>query len=464
MDVIDKYKFQVVAPVVVAVADIDDSAPGLERARKKKLFVTHDYRDFFKLDNIDLIVELTGNLDVYNAILAGKSNKVRAIAHTTAWLFWEIDHAARMYSRTDQELAQTRALYNVMLNGLMHEDVIVIDLDHKILDINETFLKNLGLTRNEVVGRYCYEVAHRQSAPCSGNDHPCPLAEVKKTGKPSRTTHIHLDQNGNRYYVSISCYPLAEKGKLKGVVEVSKDITQEIEFEKNMMQQEKLVSIGRLSAGVAHEINNPLTTILTSAMLIQEDLEEGSEMHQELTIISNEALRCRKIVKSLLDFARQSQPLKKPDNLNDVIRESLVLTRKQANFKDVSLGAELADQLPSIAIDRDQIQQTIINLTLNAIEATSPGQKIQIASRYLKDKRAVEIRISDTGEGILPENLDKIFDPFFTTKKNGTGLGLAITHGIIEQHGGTIEVKSTPGQGTQFFITLPVTNGNRHDG
>jgi signal transduction histidine kinase len=215
---------------------------------------------------------------------------------------------------------------------------------------------------------------------------------------------------------------------------------------------------------VAHEINNPLTTILTSAMLIQEDLEEGSEMHQELTIISNEALRCRKIVKSLLDFARQSQPLKKPDNLNDVIQESLVLTRKQANFKDVSLGAELADQLPSIAIDRDQIQQTIINLTLNAIEATSSGQKIQIASRYLKDKRAVEIRVSDTGEGISPENLDKIFDPFFTTKKNGTGLGLAITHGIIEQHGGTIEVKSTPGQGTQFFITLPVTNGNKHDG
>ncbi|RLB85111.1 MAG: histidine kinase [Deltaproteobacteria bacterium] len=460
MDIIDKYKFQIIYPVVVAVADINNDAPGLVEARESGFFVTNDYNDFFKLDNIDLIVELTGDLDIYNDILSKKNNGTRAIAHTTAMIFWEIDHAARRHSKTNQELSETLALYNVLINGLIHEDVVVIGLNHKIIDINDAFLKNLGLTRDEAIGHNCYEITHHHSIPCSGEEHPCPLANVIKTGEPSRATHIHQDQNGNKRHVSISCYPLIEKGVLKGVIEVSKDITKDIEFEKKMMQQEKLVSIGRLSAGVAHEINNPLTTILTSAMLIQEDLEEGTEIHQELAIISNEALRCRKIVKSLLDFARQTKSFKRMDDLNEVIKESLVLTRKQAKFKDVDLSASLAGKLPPLAIDRDKIQQTLINLTLNAIEATPPGGKIRLSTRYFEEKKIIEIKVSDTGDGILPDNLLKIFDPFFTTKKNGTGLGLAITHGIIEQHGGTISVNSTPGKGTDFVVRLPLPQGN----
>ena len=200
--------------------------------------------------------------------------------------------------------------------------------------------------------------------------------------------------------------------------------------------------------------------MLFRSMLIQEDLEPGSEIHKELAIISNEALRCRKIVKSLLDFARQSKSFKKLDDINEVINESLILTRKQAKFKDIVLDTRLATNLPSLSIDRDKIQQTLINLTLNAIEATPAGESIRILSQYFEKKKAIEIVVSDTGDGILPEHLDKIFDPFFTTKKNGTGLGLAITHGIIEQHGGTIVAKSTPGVGTTFFITLPL--GNDH--
>ena len=463
MDVIEKHEFQIVLPAVVAVADIDNNAPGMVRAREKNLFVTNDYDDFFKMDNIDLIVELTGNIDIYNQILSKKKTRVRAIAHTTSMLFWEINLAARMYYKTKQKLSETQLLYDVMINGLINEQVIVIGLDHKILDINETFLKNLGLTRDEVIGHDCFEITHRQPKPCSGKDHPCPLSVVKETGQASKATHIHIDQNGNKQYLSISCYPFIEKNKLKGVIELSKNITREIELEKNMMQQEKLVSIGRLSAGVAHEINNPLTTILTSSMLLQEDLEEGTQMHEELAIISNEALRCRKIVKSLLDFARQSKSFKKPDNLNNVIKESLILTRKQAKFKDVSLSARLADSLPLITIDKDKIQQIIINLTLNAIEATSSGGKILLSSRFLEEKKAVEIKVSDSGEGILAENLNKIFEPFFTTKKNGTGLGLAITHGIIEQHNGTIQVESTIGKGTSFYIEFPLTRDNDHD-
>ncbi len=459
MELMEKYEFQLLSPVIVAVADVDNDAIGLVRARERGLFVTNDYNDFFKRDDIDLIVELTGSMDVYNDILAKKDDRVQTISHITARLFWEIDSAARNYSKTSRKLIETRALYDVMMNGLIHEYVIVIGVDRKILDINETFLKRLDITREEAIGRYCYEITHRQSEPCSGKDRICPLAEVKETGRASKVTHTQIDRRGNKHYLAISCYPIAEKGELKGVVEVSKDITNEIEFQKNMMQQEKLVSIGRLSAGVAHEINNPLTTILTSSMLIQEDLEPGSEIYDELSIISSEALRCRKIVKSLLDFARQSKSFKSRNDVNEVIRESLILTRKQAKFKNIDLKADLAENLPLISIDKDQIQQTIINLTLNAIEATPSGGQIRIFSAPSKDKEEIEIKVKDNGVGIADEELDKIFDPFFTTKKHGTGLGLAITHGIIEQHNGKIRVESSLGKGTVFHISLPLGNG-----
>ncbi|MGD9314370.1 MAG: ATP-binding protein, partial [Desulfobacterales bacterium] len=226
-----------------------------------------------------------------------------------------------------------------------------------------------------------------------------------------------------------------------------------------MIQQEKLVSIGRLSAGVAHEINNPLTTILTTAMLLQEDLEPADPQYEELDTIAKEALRCRKIVTSLLDFARQTKPTKKECDINNVISESVALTKKQAAFKDVNLTHELADNIPAIFLDRGQIQQSLINLILNAIEATDPGGSITVTSKLESEKKNIEITVIDTGHGISAEDLSKVFDPFFTTKEDGNGLGLAITHGIIEQHHGTIDVASKKGEGSTFKIKLPVKPG-----
>jgi len=219
-----------------------------------------------------------------------------------------------------------------------------------------------------------------------------------------------------------------------------------------MMQQEKLVSIGRLSAGVAHEINNPLTTILTSSMLLQEDLEEEADMYKELDIISNEALRCRKIVKSLLDFARQSKSVIKLGDLNVVIKESMVLTRKQAKFKDIILGYSLSENLPKLKMDRDKIQQTIINLTLNAIEATPSGGEIRLSSKYRNDKKVVEIEVSDTGEGIEPENMNKIFDPFFTTKKAAPALAFRSPMELLSSTAGPYMSKALEGREPPFVL------------
>ena len=197
-------------------------------------------------------------------------------------------------------------------------------------------------------------------------------------------------------------------------------------------------------------------------MLILEDLDPQDLNYQELETITKETLRCRKIVTSLLDFARQSTPARKPCDINNIVNESVILTNKQAAFKDLTLVYEPGADIPPVQLDKGQIQQSIINLIINAVEATDAGGSISISTAYKPNRERVEITVSDTGEGMSEDTISKIFDPFYTTKDNGNGLGLAITHGIIEQHNGTIDVASQSGRGTTFTIKLPITPGEDH--
>lgn len=459
IELIEKHTFHEISPQVVAVADPDPQAPGLVKAKARQLLVTADYNDFFKRDDIDLILELVGQMDVYNDILAKKSPNVRAISEASAKLFWEISRVAQLHKQTDRKLQTTKTMYETMLNELINEEVIVIGSDYRIIDANETLLRKTGLPREKIVGRHCYEVTHHLTAPCTGDYHPCPLKETLSTGKASKATHVHFDRNNRKLLYSISCYPLREKGRIIGAIEISRDITKEINMEKAMMLQEKMASIGRLSAGIAHEINNPLTTVLTTAMLLQEDLDPSDPLFLELKTISDETLRCRKIVKGLLDFARQNKPEKKQNDINAIVTESLMLTKKQAAFTDVTLSKTLTPGIPKIYVDKGQIQQALINLFINAVEASQPGDQVVVTTGLNQTDQMVEIEVSDRGHGIDEETLPRIFDPFFTLKDAGNGLGLAITHGIIEQHGGIIEVNSTSDEGTRFTVRLPIEKG-----
>jgi signal transduction histidine kinase len=469
LEFIEKHSFREISVEVIAVAEEREDAPGLVLAKEKGLFVTSDYNDFFDRDDINLIVELTGNQETYFDILAKKDKTVRAIDQRTATLFWEFILSSRVESETKQELNEittcydlTLYIYDAIINELIHDDVMVISSNYSVIDINNRLLNRLGLKREEAIGRLCYEITHKRSHPCSGEEHPCPLHEVLRSGKPFQASHVHLDKGHKKLLFSISCYPLIDDGEVVGMIEVARDITKDI-FQKVLMQQDKMASIGRLAAGVAHEINNPLTTILTSAMLMQEDTDPDDPRYQELQAVVTEALRCRKIVGSLLDFARQTRPTMKLTDINKVIRGCVVLTRKQAAFNDVTVEENLAEDLPEINMDKAQIEQALINLTLNAIEKTEPGGKITINSRFASEADMVEITVSDTGKGISEKDVDRIFEPFYTTSESGTGLGLAITHSIIEQHGGTIEVESKKGQGTSFTIRLPLNSGDSND-
>jgi len=233
--------------------------------------------------------------------------------------------------------------------------------------------------------------------------------------------------------------------------------TREIKgMQKELFQVEKMASVGRLAAGVAHEINNPLTGILTNASLLMEDFPGEDPRHEDLKTIVNETLRCRKIVKDLLDFSRQTKPERKFMNLNEVLNATCKLVDNQISFKNSVIKKNLGESLPHVMLDKGQMTQVFMNILLNASDAMPEGGEIVLDSRLSSDDRFIQVSITDTGIGINSKDIDHLFDPFFSTKGYGTGLGLAISYGIVQQHGGMIEVKSRKGKGTTFTVKIPV--------
>jgi two-component system NtrC family sensor kinase len=230
-----------------------------------------------------------------------------------------------------------------------------------------------------------------------------------------------------------------------------------------LFRSEKLASLGKLAAGVAHEINNPLTGVLTNSSLLLEDLEDGDPRKEDVQVIVNETIRCREIVKRLLDFARQTKPQKKLSDLNALIENIILLVRNQSAFRNIIIKKVLDPSIPEVMVDADQIQQVFINFILNASEAMQNGGQLVVETRLTTAKDFIEIKFTDSGGGISEKDKRRIFDPFFTTKQQGTGLGLSISHGIIERHGGKIILDSALGKGTTFTIFLPVNNPHDTD-
>jgi two-component system NtrC family sensor kinase len=226
-------------------------------------------------------------------------------------------------------------------------------------------------------------------------------------------------------------------------------------MQMHLVQSEKLAGVGKLAAGVAHEINNPLTCVLTNTSLILADLPPGDPRREDLQTVVDETLRCRKIVKGLLDFARQTKPLKQKLDINKVADDIITLVRNQASFQNIIIRTELNSGIPMVWADADQMRQVALNIILNAADAMPQGGEITVRSLLNPLTRQVMLRISDTGPGIPPEIQDKLFEPFFTTKKTGTGLGLSIAYGIMERHKGALAIESALGQGTTIIIILP---------
>jgi len=250
-----------------------------------------------------------------------------------------------------------------------------------------------------------------------------------------------------------------------------RDRRSKAESEDRLLQSEKQASVGRLAAGVAHEINNPLTGVLTYTHMLLRRRDIGDDIRSDLQTIAESTERVRKIVKGLLRFSRQTKLDREPTEINRLVSSTISLMENQALVKGVSITFNPGENLPVLTLDRSQFQGVLLNIIINALDATEPGDNITVStgislSAGESGQKSIEVSIADTGCGIPPEHLDKLFDPFFTTKEvgQGTGLGLAVSFGIVHRHGGTIRVQSEVGRGSTFTIWLPIDErGGEHE-
>jgi two-component system NtrC family sensor kinase len=256
-----------------------------------------------------------------------------------------------------------------------------------------------------------------------------------------------------------------------------KEASRELELaHAETARSEKLASVGLLAAGIAHELNNPLTGVLTFAHLVRKNLPDDSRDAEDLDLVIRETKRCAGIIRRLLDFSREKTPEKAYGNLNKIIEETVQLVEQPAQLEDIEIITDLDEKLPMVWLDESLIKQVIMNMLVNARHAIENGGTISIRTRFCdangcpdsitSSEGMAEITISDNGCGIAPENLQKIFDPFFTTKGvgKGTGLGLSVSHGTVKAHRGTIEVTSEVGKGTEFRIYLAVARKDDPEG
>lgn len=248
--------------------------------------------------------------------------------------------------------------------------------------------------------------------------------------------------------------------------EVKKKTSEIMKAQEQLVNAEKLASLGRMAAGVAHELNNPLTGIVTFAHLLKKRIPpENKQDIEDIDVIIEQANRCSKIINGLLGFSRKTSTEKIKLSINSLIENTLALLRNQAKFHNIRYEMNLDNSIPEIIIDPNQIQQVFINLLINAADAMNENGLIIISTRFIEgkigNKKYIEIEFTDTGPGIPKEQLARIFEPFYTTKPvgKGTGLGLAVSYGIIKKHGGSIAVKSDYGKGASFFVRLPVDDG-----
>jgi two-component system NtrC family sensor kinase len=343
-----------------------------------------------------------------------------------------------------------------------------VDRKHRIVAWNRNReLGELGMPRGSVLGKNIFKVLTRQSREVLEAE----FARVFASGEIERIEQETSTNRGETRYWLISKIPMwaDTSGKVSHVITVGEEITARVEANRAVARAEKLAAVGRLAAGVVHEINNPLATISACAEALETRLKEGEfdsspaleDLREYLGLIRSEAFRCKTITNGLLDFSRTRASEHVMVNLSDVINSVARLLVHQKRNTDIQIRLDIAKELAAVSGDAGQLQQAIIALATNGLDAMPERGVLTIAARNQRDSVLVEV--VDTGVGIPVDNLPKIFEPFFTTKEvgRGTGLGLAVCYGILTEHGGTLDVQSSVGFGTTFTITLPaiVQNG-----
>ena len=367
--------------------------------------------------------------------------------------------AREVERRTAESEAQKRFIEAIV--DSLPLSLYAIDREYRVVAWNRNReLGELGIPRGSVLGKNVFEVLTRQPRDVLEEE----FARVFESGEIERIDQETASAKGDIRHWVISKIPMwaDNTGQVSHVITVGEEVTDRVEANRAIARAEKLAAVGRLAAGVVHEINNPLATISACAESLEARVNDGEfdgspgldDLREYLGLIRSEAFRCKSITMGLLDFSRTRTSDHVTINLSDVIQSAIRLLSHQKRNAEIAFKVDIAENLLPVSGDPGQLQQAVIALATNALDAMGESGVLTISGRNEEQKVVVEV--SDTGVGILPENLPKIFEPFFTTKEigRGTGLGLAVCYGILTEHGGTLDVQSTVGAGTTFTITL----------
>jgi two-component system NtrC family sensor kinase len=334
--------------------------------------------------------------------------------------------------------------------------IYIVDRKYTLIAINRSRANIAKRQPNEMVGKLCYKTLYQRSEPCPG----CRVSETLFTGHNTQRIERRWEADGDLVELEINTYPIQnETGEVMQAFLFEEDVTEKRRLEATLAQSEKLAAVGQLAAGVAHEINNPLTAIIANAQLLQRRLAaDDDEMQEMLDLIVRAGDRATQVVRNLLDFARKEHYEFTPTNLNETIRRALALAHHELVARSIRLTFDPSGDLPLLLASHDHLQGVWLNLILNAADAIDDHEgQVRVATRRIGNE--IRVTIADNGRGIPPERISRIFEPFYTTKEpgRGTGLGLSVCHRIVKQHGGHMLVDSQIGMGTEFTIVLPLT-------
>jgi two-component system, NtrC family, sensor kinase len=419
---------------------------------KGALVVCFDHREDFTEETGRLVDAAAQQA----ALAAHIASLYTAARESSAYLAKEVER------RTAEAEAQRR--FTEAIIDSLPISLYAIDRDHRIVAWNRNReLGGQGIPRRAALGRHIFDVLTRQKRDVLEREFKRAFA----TGDIERIEQETTAPDGETRHWLVSKIPMRAESsdEVSHIITVGEDITARVEANRAVARAEKLAAVGRLAAGVVHEINNPLATISACAEALESRVREGAfdssreveDLREYLGLIRSEAFRCKTITNGLLDFSRtRAASLQRmPVHLPDVIQSAARLIAHQRRGAEVEILTESTDDVSAVSGDEGQLQQAIIALATNAIDAMPEGGCLTLRAR--NEDSHVLVEVSDTGVGIAPENLTKIFDPFFTTKEvgRGTGLGLAVCYGIVTEHGGRLDVQSTVGIGTTFTISLP---------
>jgi len=358
---------------------------------------------------------------------------------------------SQLYSSLEQKAAQVERLKDFSENIVesLNVGVLAVDLEGRVESWNTQLEQLIGVPRSDAVGRRLDEVL--------AADLVAEIAAHESDERVSSLYKFHLrNRTGRQLVVNVSIAPLVGKsGERIGRLILVDDITQRIRLEEQLLQSEKLTSLGLLAAGVAHEVNTPLAVISNYIQMLAKQLPDDDPRHALTDKIVKQTFRASEIVNNLLNFSRTGAAEFAEVNLNRVLEETLSLVVHPFRTARVQVIQNLQGDLPPVLGSNNRLQQVFLNLFMNARDAMPSGGMLEV--RTAGQNGSVEVEVTDTGMGISREHLNRIFDPFFTTKSSGrgTGLGLSVSYGIIKEHAGKIEVRSTPGKGTSFRLEFP---------